>query len=34
MKKVYTKLVRDKMVDIWDDDKKIGGVYDDISCAI
>ena len=31
MKKVYNKLVRDKMIDIWDNDKKTGGVYDDIS---
>lgn len=30
-KKLYNKLVRDKMVDIWDNDKIKGDVYDDIS---
>ncbi len=30
-KVVYNKLVRDKMVDIWDADKISGHVYDDIS---
>ncbi len=30
-KKLYNKLVRDKMIDIWDNDKIKGDVYDDIS---
>ncbi len=30
-RKIYNKIVRDKMVDIWDVDKKNGEVYNDIS---
>lgn len=30
-RKTYNKLVRDRMIDIWDADKKAGQVYDDIS---